>query len=565
MDNMTFTDDQVGQQSQQDDDQKPQRGGLITRVVADIPPDQTRALLTNTGASGTDPKPLPAAPLPKTANAPAAPPIFRPSATPNPITIPRQVAPRQLLTRPAAPPYPAPAPVDMGQQMKRPALLTRPPVAPANTAIPGQAAPGAPDAEGKPTPVLPGVQPPTNTAESAYHQYFSKLGSAPVPPKMDAGYTAAQAALRTDSQPTQKFLTDPNTGQLIDDKGQPSPNGTLDPRYRQGIGRKILTGVGNFLSGGTGGLINSIVNPNAPNYIGPKAAGPQYYRDEQGRLQRVAADQAKIASYEGENKQNLENFGAGAKAYQEAIQAEREGRIGEQGQQKINQNEEKIQETGQHHMALEKQGQEKIDNTTTRNQWLNTPKNYQQAVIARNLETDPEKQKQLDAAIAKMGSQQEKLKWISRSGVGKLATKNGLTADEAREVDRMQGVGDAKAQLGILKQQMQWMTPADQAKNQGRIKELTGQIETAMQQVKARRGQGGAAPTGGTRPSAQPHNGATPNNQQFAPPPPGPAPAVPQGKVMIQRKDGQYGFVPTGKLAGYLKDGARQVQLPSGQ
>src|SRR5437773_11743649 len=71
-----------------------------------------------------------------------------------------------------------------------------------------------------------------------------------------------------DQRPTQAPAIEPNPNV--------NPN---DPRYRAGIGSRIMRGVGDFLGRGAYGAYQGATNPNAPGYFGRGALNSRYYRD----------------------------------------------------------------------------------------------------------------------------------------------------------------------------------------------------------------------------------------------------------------------------------------------
>lgn len=141
----------------------------------------------------------------------------------------------------------------------------------------------------------PASGPATKLTEPPTH--LSQVPPAQPPPQMPPGYAQTQEDLRNKSAVTPKY--DPATGQTLD-------------KYKVGlgtrIGRAFLDAGRGFLYGGLGGAIaapleGAFGNKNAPGYYGKGAVSGQYAKDEQARQQAVAADTAKIGSWEAQQKE----------------------------------------------------------------------------------------------------------------------------------------------------------------------------------------------------------------------------------------------------------------------
>jgi hypothetical protein len=138
--------------------------------------------------------------------------------------------------------------------------------------------------------------PPTHLAQT------EKDHPAPTPPVMGPDYAKTQADLRAKSAVTPKY--DPATGKVLEQ---------YQPSMRARIGRAFLDAGRGFLYGGLGGAIaapleGAFGNKNAPGYYGRGAVNSQYGRDEQARQQAVAADTAKIGSFEAQQKEAQTQF-----------------------------------------------------------------------------------------------------------------------------------------------------------------------------------------------------------------------------------------------------------------
>jgi hypothetical protein len=132
--------------------------------------------------------------------------------------------------------------------------------------------------------------------------HLSQVAPLPAAPKMDPRFAETQEDLRQNSTVTPKI--DPATGKTAD-------------KYREGtggrIGRAFLDAARGFMRGGVRGAISAPLegafgNKNSPGYYGKGAVNRQYFVDEGARQQKVAGDTAKIASFEGEQKQKQTEF-----------------------------------------------------------------------------------------------------------------------------------------------------------------------------------------------------------------------------------------------------------------
>jgi hypothetical protein len=142
----------------------------------------------------------------------------------------------------------------------------------------------------------------SGSAASPPQSHLDQIGKAPTPPVMDPGFANTQADLRAKSAVTQRY--DPATGKVLDQ---------YKPSMGSRIGRAFLDAGRGFLYGGLGGAIaapleGAFGNRNSPGYYGAGAVSSQYGRDEQARQQAVAADTAKIGSYDNQYKQAQTQF-----------------------------------------------------------------------------------------------------------------------------------------------------------------------------------------------------------------------------------------------------------------
>lgn len=132
--------------------------------------------------------------------------------------------------------------------------------------------------------------------------HLSQVAPPPTPPTMSPEFSRTQEDLRARSAVTPKY--DPATGKTLDQ---------YKPSLGSRIGRAFLDFGEGFLHGGLRGAIaaplkGAFGNKDAPGYFGKGAVSGKYFKDEKARQNTVAADKARIASFEDENKQQQQEF-----------------------------------------------------------------------------------------------------------------------------------------------------------------------------------------------------------------------------------------------------------------
>lgn len=123
---------------------------------------------------------------------------------------------------------------------------------------------------------------------------ISRLAPPPTSPQLSPEFEQTQEDLRAHSAVTPKY--DPTTGKTLD-------------KYKIGTGGRIVRALADFGSGGIPGVMRGAFGDrNAPGYYGRGAVNGQYGKDEQARRQQEAADQAKINSFEDQEKTQHQDF-----------------------------------------------------------------------------------------------------------------------------------------------------------------------------------------------------------------------------------------------------------------
>lgn len=160
--------------------------------------------------------------------------------------------------------------------------------------------PAPPEREPVPGTLMAGV---TNAPQPQLAKTnLERMSPPPTAPGLDPDYQKTQADLRAHSAVTPKY--DPVTGKTLDQ---------YKPSLGSRIGRAFLDAGEGFLYGGLGGAAARTVqgafgNKDAPGYYGRGAVNSRYGQDEKARQQSVAADTAKIKSFEDQEKTQHENF-----------------------------------------------------------------------------------------------------------------------------------------------------------------------------------------------------------------------------------------------------------------
>jgi hypothetical protein len=159
--------------------------------------------------------------------------------------------------------------------------------------------PPAPDAA---TPGIPASLFHTGAQPQLQKTHLEQISPPPQPPTMDADYAKTQADLRAHSAVTPKY--DPATGKTLDQ---------YKPSFGSRFGRALLDAGEGFLHGGVRGAIaaplaGAFGNKDAPGYFGKGAVNSRYFKDEAARKNTVAADTAKVGSFEDQNKQAQQEF-----------------------------------------------------------------------------------------------------------------------------------------------------------------------------------------------------------------------------------------------------------------
>lgn len=239
---------------------------------------------------------------------------------------------------------------------------------------------------------------------STIGQRLLNLRQPPAAPKMNPEQSAVQQDLREHSQVTPK--TDPTTGKTLD-------------QYKMGFGQRLLGSLVNFGNGFSR-------NGAEPIQVGPGATNRRYTVDETNRQNRVAADQAKIKSYDDEFNQAEKGYGHELTSYNDEARAA--GKSDSEERLKHYEGELTAERTA-HNKAEENLRGENNDLKAQ-------PKTYEQYVGALEAEKDPGKKAVLQRVVDRLEKQKN-------SGKGpKLSAKDQLKLDSYMKDNNIDDVGD---------------------------------------------------------------------------------------------------------------------------
>jgi hypothetical protein len=293
-------------------------------------------------------------------------------------------------------------------------------------------------------------------------------------PTESAGEVADQAHLRDTMQPLDRS----------------------DPKYKLGgwgrVGRIAL----DLASGGVPGVARGGLDPNAPGYYGPRAVNNQYSRDEAARQRDIEATQGRLKSYEDESKHAQSTFSDEYKLQHddELNQARQENAdtrksLAQARQNAIDKGSFYKGDDGNYYgYALgdtERKNPIKVIPSqviTAQNRLAQTPKTYDQAVIAWASETDPQKKAQLKQAMDQIIAGRRS---VHAKAAAKAPDIPGLTPEQNRLVKaQLIPVRDA---LGIVRARMRDALPKEQGALQQSADELNRQAQKIVEDARQAR------------------------------------------------------------------------------
>lgn len=140
------------------------------------------------------------------------------------------------------------------------------------------------------------------------------------PSKLPAGILAAPTPSQVPKPPT--GANNPNRIDLMRQQATlGEPLNRQDPKYRPGVGTRILRGVSDFMSGGIPGTLRGAIDPNAKGYYGPGAVNRQFTQDEATRQAKLGNVTTQLGEQEKLDTSNQ-------KMYEDAIKQAYETQLG---------------------------------------------------------------------------------------------------------------------------------------------------------------------------------------------------------------------------------------------